>query len=230
VEELRQAAQTAQRGLHLSRNPLIVRVLIDAGYMREQGEGIPRMFQVMEEADLAPPELAQQDFRFVVTLRKTPVYDSETRQWLRQFDALNCSREQRRVLAFARSRNMRFTSREIQKRFDLDVYAASQLIRSLVRKNIVRLVEKGGRIYEVVNQTLPQSIPDDLRLLLPSFQKTTKLMNKDLQILWDTPQRTARRRAKTLVDAGWLELSGAGRYAGYVLTTKGQSQQQYMNI
>jgi ATP-dependent DNA helicase RecG len=58
IEELRQAAQTAERGLHLSRNPLIVRVLIDAGYMREQGEGIPRMFQVMEEADLAPPELA----------------------------------------------------------------------------------------------------------------------------------------------------------------------------
>src|SRR5207237_6915646 len=41
IEELRQAAETAERGLHLSRNPLIVRVLIDAGYMREQGEGIP---------------------------------------------------------------------------------------------------------------------------------------------------------------------------------------------
>lgn len=30
--------------LHVSRNPLIVRVLADLGYMRELGEGIPRMF------------------------------------------------------------------------------------------------------------------------------------------------------------------------------------------
>ncbi len=36
VEDLRLAAQTAERGLHLSRNPLIVRVLIDAGYMRSR--------------------------------------------------------------------------------------------------------------------------------------------------------------------------------------------------
>ncbi len=33
--------------VHASRNPRIVRVLTDFGYMREQGEGIPRMFETM---------------------------------------------------------------------------------------------------------------------------------------------------------------------------------------
>jgi ATP-dependent DNA helicase RecG len=39
-------------GAHVSRNPRIVRVLTAFGYMRELGEGIPRMFEVMEREGL----------------------------------------------------------------------------------------------------------------------------------------------------------------------------------
>jgi len=42
--------------VHASRNPRIVRVLTDFRCMREQGEGIPRMFEVMEHEGLYPPE------------------------------------------------------------------------------------------------------------------------------------------------------------------------------
>jgi ATP-dependent DNA helicase RecG len=38
--------------IHASRNPRIVRVLTDFGYMRDQGEGIPRIFQAMEREGL----------------------------------------------------------------------------------------------------------------------------------------------------------------------------------
>ncbi len=218
VEELLQAAETAGRGLHLSRNPLIVRVLIDAGYMREQGKGIPRMFQVMEEADLAPPELAQQDFRFLVTLRKTPVYDAETRQWLQQFEELN--RDQRRVLAFARSRSMQFTSRDLQKHFGLNIYAASQLIRSLVRKNVARLVEKGRRIYELVDAPSSGDIPPELVVLLPKFKGQQMVTRREMQEAWSLPRHAAYLRARELVQTGWLELTGARRGSGYRLTDK----------
>ena len=55
--------------IHASRNPRIVRVFTDAGYMREQGEGVPRMFEVMERAALHPPELRlEADVIFTVTL------------------------------------------------------------------------------------------------------------------------------------------------------------------
>ena len=224
IEELRQAAQMAERGLHLSRNPLIVRVLIDAGYMREQGEGIPRMFQVMEEADLAPPELAQQDFRFVVTLRKTPVYDAETRQWLRQFDPLSLSREQRRTLAFARSRAMRFTNRDLQKHFGLDPYSTSSLIRSLLRKNLVRLTEPRGRIYEVVAVSKSDTMPEDLQTLLPAFQQREQLGSREIGAAWDLSYYQTYRRIRSLVETGWLEATKArGRTAMYQLTEQGKS-------
>jgi ATP-dependent DNA helicase RecG len=56
--------------VHASRNPRIVRVLTEFGYMRELGEGIPRMFEVMERQGLHPPEFRMEGGRFVVTLRK----------------------------------------------------------------------------------------------------------------------------------------------------------------
>ena len=46
----------ARRRIHASRNPLLVRVLVETGIMREEGEGIPRIFDEMEESSLKPPE------------------------------------------------------------------------------------------------------------------------------------------------------------------------------
>ncbi len=70
LEQLRQ-----QKSIHFSRNPLIVRVLADLGYLREMGEGVPRMYQEMEHYGLNPPELAAEGFIFSVTLRNAPIYD-----------------------------------------------------------------------------------------------------------------------------------------------------------
>ena len=80
LEQLRQ-----QKSIHFSRNPLIVRVLADLGYLREMGEGVPRMFQEMETYGLHPPEFSAEGFVFTVTLRNAPVYDEATLRWLNQF-------------------------------------------------------------------------------------------------------------------------------------------------
>ena len=63
----------AQRRVHASRNPLLVRVLVEAGIMREEGEGIPRMFAEMEESSLKPPAFMVEDVEFRVTLWNEPV-------------------------------------------------------------------------------------------------------------------------------------------------------------
>jgi len=57
-----------RKPLHASRNPLLVRVLVEAGVMREEGEGIPRMFEEMEESFLYGPGFVVEDGEFVVTL------------------------------------------------------------------------------------------------------------------------------------------------------------------
>jgi ATP-dependent DNA helicase RecG len=206
--------------VHYSRNPLMARVLTDCGYMREQGEGIPRIFAAMASADLLPPSLAMDDFRFVVTLRNTPVWNAETRRWLDSYSDSNLSREQKRTLAFAYAHGRRFTNREIQKQLDLDLYAVSTLVKSLVRKGIVRLIEKGGRIYEVLPPGVIEPVPDDLRTLVPAFEHHSGLDNRDLRRAWGLDRPRAYLRARSLVAAGWLEMEGSKRSAVYRLAQR----------
>ena len=60
LEQLRQ-----HKSIHFSRNPLIVRVLADLGYLKEMGEGIPRIFQEMEHYGLRSPEFSAEGFLFI---------------------------------------------------------------------------------------------------------------------------------------------------------------------
>ena len=68
--------------VHQSRNPRIVRVLVDLGYMRDQGEGIPRVFSEMEGLFLPDPELVASEHEFKVTLRNTPTLTDDDRDFL----------------------------------------------------------------------------------------------------------------------------------------------------
>lgn len=65
------------RPAHASRNPRIARVLAELGVMRDQGEGIPRMFEEMEAAFLPVPTLDVVSGRFRVVLRKEPIFASD---------------------------------------------------------------------------------------------------------------------------------------------------------
>src|SRR3990172_11395780 len=81
--------------VHASRNPLLVRVLTDSGYMRETGEGIPRMFDVMEKNGLYPPEISIiAESVFCVTLKNQPMYTPEDMEWLLKFGRFNINTDQ----------------------------------------------------------------------------------------------------------------------------------------
>jgi len=57
-EQMRQG-----RRIYKSRNPKIVRVLVDLGYMRDQGEGIPRIYAELEQVGTEPTQ-DQTEFTF----------------------------------------------------------------------------------------------------------------------------------------------------------------------
>ena len=57
---------------HASRNPVLVRVLAAAGIMRDEGEGVPRMFREMHGMNLPPPEFSSEHDSHVVRLRSSP--------------------------------------------------------------------------------------------------------------------------------------------------------------
>lgn len=205
--------------LHLSRNPLIVRLLAELGYMREVGEGIQRMFAVMEREGFYPPRFANiGNLFFEVTLRNQPVYDRATLEWLRQFEPLELSGDQKRLLAYAHARGGTFTSREYQKLVGLDLYSASNSIKVLMRKGIVRSLGKGSRVYEVVGPTAATpEVPTTLAGLLPLFGRQAEIANEDIRQTLGVSRASATRLASDLCEAGWLGRRGTGRWARYRL-------------
>ena len=59
----------ALSGAHLSRNAYTARVLRETGYIRELGEGIRRMFELMKSGDLSEPQLESSNNSFRVVFR-----------------------------------------------------------------------------------------------------------------------------------------------------------------
>jgi ATP-dependent DNA helicase RecG len=50
IEDLR-----SMKGVHQSRNSYVARTLREIGYMRELGEGMRRIHELMKSNELAPP-------------------------------------------------------------------------------------------------------------------------------------------------------------------------------
>lgn len=85
-------------GVHQSRNAIAARVLRELGYMRELGEGMRRMFQLMRVNELTPPELTSNANSFSVTLRHNTIYNQQQLLWLQQFDSFGLNREQKAIV------------------------------------------------------------------------------------------------------------------------------------
>jgi ATP-dependent DNA helicase RecG len=147
LEELRN-----QKRVHYSRNPLLVRVLADLGYLREIGEGIPRIFQEMERHGLRSPEFSCEGFYFTVTLRNAPIYDEATLRWLNQFGKANVNFRQRRLLAYAYSHGKSFSTADYQRVGEVDRDTAYREIRAMIRLGIVAPLKPKSRSYKIVEQ------------------------------------------------------------------------------
>lgn len=87
-----------RRPVHASRNPLLVRVLAAVGIMRDEGEGIPRIFEEMEESFLAEPAIDVEEGSFVVRLFNEPIFIGPSPAWNKLVGDLPISPAQKRVL------------------------------------------------------------------------------------------------------------------------------------
>jgi ATP-dependent DNA helicase RecG len=147
IEQLRR-----QQRVHFSRNPLLVRALADLGYLREMGEGIPRMFQEMEQHGLQAPEFSTEGFVFTVTLRNTPIYDGATLRWLNQFGTTTVNLRQRRLLAYAYAHGKSFSTTDYQRVAEVDRDTAYREIRAMVKQGIVVPLKPKSRSYRIIER------------------------------------------------------------------------------
>lgn len=86
------------KGVHQSRNTNIARVLRETGFIRELGEGIRRIHELMKNNDMVEPVLESENKTFSITLFYKNVYSPEEKLWLEEFDSLTLSREQKTVI------------------------------------------------------------------------------------------------------------------------------------
>lgn len=126
VEDLMQL-----KGAHQSRNTVVARVLREVGYMRELGEGMRRMFLLMRQNELTPPELESSKSSFSVTLRHQTIYNRSEELWLDNFQRFNLTREQKAIVVLGIGDNL-VAPQNIWDRLGIvDTEHYRQLIKSL---------------------------------------------------------------------------------------------------
>ena len=141
---------------HMSRNPRTVRSLVDLGLMRDQGEGIPRMFAEMEGAFLPVPGLDARPNEVVVTLRNTPTLDESDRAFLASLGDEDRTEVEFRALLEAH-RHGRIDNARLRRMTGLDTLAASAVLRRLRDRGHLTLHPAGSASYYELVRSLPAS-------------------------------------------------------------------------
>ena len=143
--------------VHRSRNPRIVRVLVDLGYAKDQGEGIPRMFAEMEDAFLPRPDVEVQGQQVLVTLRNTSTLTASDRRFVAGLGDAELSRGEFRALLMAYRRD-RVDNARLRAVMGLDTLAASQLLRGLRDRDLLTLHSRGAASYYTLSPALRENI------------------------------------------------------------------------
>ncbi len=202
--------------VHASRNPLIARILVEAGIMREEGEGVPRIFAEMSESFLRHPEFSVEASTFSVTLRNTPVFEGPSKEWKEIVDRLPLSTAQRRAML---AHPEGFTNEDYRELNRVDRDQAYREIQGLVDMGAVVVEGQGrGASYSVSPDLLETRawLENRIPALRNFFTANPLLKNADYRQLFGLASRSAAsRELSRLVKQGYLSAEGERRGARY---------------
>lgn len=208
IEDLQQ-----RKPVHASRNPRIMRVLKMFGFVRERGEGLPRVFEETEESYLPAPELVREGTFFKLILRNTPLFDDETMAWLKGFPLQSLNARQRRILAHCRqSGKGYFTLRDYVRENHIEKDTAKKEVRELIEQGIVELIgnRKAAKYFPLLQRG---TIEEKLR---EYFSRHDFLKNADYRLIAGKIHRlTALKQLKELEGKKLLRREGKGKGARY---------------
>jgi ATP-dependent DNA helicase RecG len=153
VEDLKQ-----QRGVHRSRNPLLMRVLRDLGWSRDQGEGMRRIFGSMRQMELHLPELEEVGDTFVVRLSTRSVYDDDTQAWLASYGPFGLRAEDRRYMIVLKEHGGRLSTDRLARQLGESFDASKQHLQRLERLGLVRRKPRGRTYFIVEASNVPHEL------------------------------------------------------------------------
>lgn len=143
-------------GAHESRNSLVARVLRENfKVMRELGEGMRRIFQVMSDSELNKPLLNSGGNYFTVTLENKSSFTAQQEQWLLMFQQFNISSLQKRILLVGMG------DREISP---ADIYKAIGKDRDTYDKEVTGL-RHAGLLVEIRTSAAAKQFADSRKVL-----------------------------------------------------------------
>jgi Fic family protein len=116
----------------------------------------------------------------------------------------------------AREHGNTFTSQAYQNLVHVDLYTASRDIKDLIRKGLIRLPKKRGRVYQLASLSTEADKPLEYTALEPILTEKGYVTNEDIRSLFRVSAPTARRFVQRLVLLGWLKPQGAARWRRYV--------------
>jgi ATP-dependent DNA helicase RecG len=202
---------------HASRNPLCVRVLVETGIMREEGEGIPRIFDETEAVLLKPPHFEEKSGTFRVTLFNSPIFEGAGPEWQQLIDDLALKPSQKRILLLRPDGFTNSDYRDLNQGMDRDL--AYSEIQEMVSAGILKPPGRAGRGARYLlapgmlqaRRWLEQRIPKLRRF----FEKKAFLKNADYRALFGVSRYKAVSELQSLVHDGYLAREGERRAARY---------------
>lgn len=127
-----------KKGVHQSRNTYVARVLRELGYMRELGEGMRRIYDLMHSNELAPPKLVSASEGFSITLTNKAMYSPKDLLWLSQFDEFDLDRNQKAIVLLGQGGRVFSASNVWDAVGIVDTEDYRKLVDSLMRLDILQ--------------------------------------------------------------------------------------------
>lgn len=206
-----------QKGVHRSRNPLIMRVLRDLGWARDQGEGMRRIFGSMRQMELHEPELAVEADTFVVRLSTRSLYDDSTQAWIASYGPFGLVPEERRYMVALRQAGGRLSVDKLARRVGESYDKTKRALWRLERKHLVWHVRQ-SRTYRLVE---PLNVPHERALAALAASGIDIDGRRTADVVID--MGTLQRLAKTDDPRAALDLATRWKESG-ILTPAGKKQ------
>ena len=211
------ALREGQR-VHATRNPRLVRVLADAEIMRDEGEGIVRVFREMADSFLREPEMTSESGLFTITLLNEPDWEVHGPGWQHLVNWLRVTDDQKRMLLL---RPFGFTQADYARLNTMAPEQAAKQIRDLVARELVvglPTAEASAPIFVVPSEKEEAGLflNDRMLKLREHFRKQPWIKNADYRELFNVDRRKATKELRQLAEVfGLLKMEGSRRGAHY---------------
>lgn len=156
------------RGLHQSRNVHIARVLREFGYMREMGEGLRRIYQLMKEYDLVEPDLSSDLESFSIVLHHKSVFSEDAQRWVNSFEKFNLTREEKKAVLLGKD-GASFSPKQVRSALDIvDTDAYRAIVEGLQLKGILlRALSKNQVHWRAKKNSISTKMIPSLKVRMP---------------------------------------------------------------